>query len=100
MELNVLNSKALDRQIKILDTRIAELQAEVAELQKRRLACQILLGEPVEFAVAAPDTDTPPPRKSALRPRRPAVLAEDEADIPLPPSSDASEGPLENTLPS
>src|SRR5690554_6726159 len=42
--LNVLNPKQLERQIKVLDGRITELRRKLDRLEKRKAACQLLLG--------------------------------------------------------
>ncbi len=52
---NVLNPKALEKQIKIYDTRLQTLQEEVDELQRMRAACQLLLGGTPVSAEAQPE---------------------------------------------
>lgn len=54
---NVLNPKALERQLKILETRIGELQTEIGELEKMRSACHTLLGTTSESSEKTEETD-------------------------------------------
>lgn len=57
--LNVLNPKALEKQIKIVDARLSELSVELEELEKIKAACQILLGKPTLDAKKKKDETEP-----------------------------------------
>jgi len=61
LNLNILNSKALERQIKAVDGRIAELQKELRALERVRTACRILLGEDMDLAAGQEPVAAPAP---------------------------------------
>lgn len=52
--LNIISSKSLEKQLKVVESRISTLQAEMAELEKIKNACLVLMGPqglaPVEEA--------------------------------------------------
>jgi hypothetical protein len=78
--LNVLNIKALEKQLKVLETRIAEVQRELEDLEKKRRACLILMGQDVELE--------PRPAASAesgARPSKPAAKPKPKPDTALFP---------------
>lgn len=68
---NVINPKSLERQMKIIEQRLTELQSESSALEKRREACQILLGLPLAPMGASVDTAAPvAPNKKSSRPKK------------------------------
>ena len=54
MSIDIISSKSLERQIKVLEDKIGELQDEAMALERKREACHILLGIPI-----APISTTP-----------------------------------------
>lgn len=65
MNIDIISTKALERQIKVLEEKILDLQSEVSALEKKREACHILLGVPlkpisesIEAAASAPKKPT------------------------------------------
>jgi hypothetical protein len=86
---NVLNPKALEKQIKIYDTRLQTLMEEVDELQRMRAACSLLLGAPAE---AAPESEAA--RNSKKAKAKSEGPATDESALP-PPDSVSTEVPAE-----
>lgn len=93
-ELNVLNAKQLEKQVKVLDGRLTELQGEIRELEKMRTACLILLGSPVDFAPppapaeaarsASPEGRPAKAKKAApaKAEKAPEVAESEEGDLP------------------
>jgi hypothetical protein len=81
LNLNILNSKALERQIKVVEGRIAELQKELQALERVRAACRILLGEDTELpthvgTAQTASTATPAPAKKAKPAKAPRPVTE------------------------
>ena len=42
--LNIISSKSLEKQLKVVEGRMSTLQAEMAELEKIKNACLVLMG--------------------------------------------------------
>lgn len=42
--LNIISSKSLEKQLKVVESRMSTLQAEMAELEKIKNACLVLMG--------------------------------------------------------
>lgn len=42
--LNLISTKSLEKQLKVVEARISELQAEITELEKIKSACLVLMG--------------------------------------------------------
>ena len=82
MNLNILNPKALERQLKVVETRINELQTEIDGLEKIRAACLILMGnisvDLPSAEVVKENVDVAPP---ATKTKKPAPLVENIHEI-------------------
>lgn len=84
MTLNILNPKALERQLKVVEAKIAELQAEMEGLEKIRNACLVLMGTvempaataPNETKVAEPKVEIQDKIKEILQDREQGLTAE------------------------
>ncbi len=55
MSIDIISSKSLERQIKVLEDNILGLQEEMLRLERKREACHILLGIPVAPISTAPE---------------------------------------------
>jgi hypothetical protein len=79
--INILNPKALERQLKVLDTHINELQGQIDELQKMRSACLILLGaapQPQEVTAPQAASET---KETSDKPKKSEDLAPKIVDL-------------------
>ena len=82
---NIVSSKSLEKQLKVVEVRIQELQAEIHDLEKIRSACHTLLGtssdlSPETAEAAQEFPPTPAKKKSA---KRTSLNAEEITEEPL-----------------
>src|SRR5205807_2146121 len=84
INLNVLNPKQLEKQLKVVESRISELENEIKDLERMRKACLILMGDPVDFdapeavPLAAPEAKPPKPKKAPPAPKAEASELHDK----------------------
>jgi hypothetical protein len=89
--LNILNPKALEKQLKILEGHIGDLQMQIDELEKMRSACLVLLGtvptepgvvkeEPVKNLESSPKKKKPSVSEE-LTPRILELLRQNESGM-------------------
>jgi len=82
---NIVSSKSLEKQLKVVETRIQELQSEIEDLEKIRSACHTLLGTsndaPAEASESAQELAPASPKKKAAKKASVPVENEEEPEI-------------------
>ena len=96
LTLNIVNSKSLEKQLKVVETRINELQTEIRDLEKIKTACQVLLGAPAEFPVPVTEgtqveaaSAKPPKKKSEKKTDTEMAEGASATDFAPPSEQDA-----------
>ncbi len=79
--LNIISTKSLEKQLKVVESRMSTLQAEMAELEKIKNACLVLMGP----QVLSPEEESAPAKNKKKKGSddevlvSEAMIAEDDA---------------------